>query len=72
MILIHLSVNGNPALLDVENILFAEECESKIEGKKTPVKFTRVYLKQPIQEDDDTKWIDIKEKVLDLLKEINQ
>lgn len=68
MIFIHLSVNNGLALLDENNILFAETLEGKDEDKKE-IKFTRVYLKQPIPNgDDETQWIDIHESVEKLAK----
>ena len=64
MILIHLSVNNKPALIDAENIVFVEECEAVDQDN---ISFTRIYLKQPILEE---KWIDVKEKVEAILQSI--
>ena len=44
MILVHLSVNGKPALINFTNILFAEECEREDANGKV-ISFTRLYLK---------------------------
>lgn len=67
MILVHLSVNEKPALIDSENILFAEECDRQDEEKK-PLSFTRLYLKQPLPGEDGSVFIDVKEDVAKLMK----
>lgn len=67
MILVHLSVNGKSALLDENNILFAEETAGK-DNDDNNVEFTRVYLKQPLPGENETYWIDVQESVKTLLK----
>ena len=61
MILVHLSVNGKAAIINPEMIMFAEECEGLDDGKD--VRFTRVYLKQPLQGENGTNIIDVRESV---------
>jgi hypothetical protein len=61
MILIHLFLNGKAALLDETNISLVEECEGE-DDKKVPVSFTRIYLKNAIEtNDDEIKQIDVQE-----------
>ena len=68
MIFIHLSVNDGLALLDENNILFAEQLEGKDNDDKD-IKFTRIYLKQPIPNgEEETSWLDIRESVEKLAK----
>lgn len=67
MILVHLSVNGKPALIDPSNILFAEECDGKDAGNKQ-LFFTRLYLRQPLPGDDGSIFVDVKEDVAKLMK----
>lgn len=67
MILVHLSVNGKSALLDKNNILFAEETTGKDADDKE-VEFTRIYLKQPLPSENESYWIDVQESVKTLLK----
>lgn len=70
MILIHLSVSGKPALIDVKNILFIEECEGQ-NDKEEHIEFTRIYLKQPLQANEPITQIDVietVEKIIKLLK----
>ena len=64
MILVHLSVNGRPAILDATNIMFAEECVSD------DTLFTRIYLKQPLPDGKSPGIIDVEENVDDLLNAI--
>ena len=67
MILVHLSVNNKPALIDPTNVLFAEECEGQ-DSEKRSVSFTRLYLKQPLPGDGGTAFVDVKEDIAKLLK----
>lgn len=67
MILVHLSVNGKPALVDPQNILFAEECELQ-DAEKKSVSFTRLYFRQPLPVEDGSAFIDVKEDVAKLMK----
>lgn len=67
MLLVHLAVNNKPALIQQNNILFAEECEGE-DDKKNKVEFTRVYFKQPISTEEPIVQIDIVEKIDKLLK----
>ena len=67
MILVHLSVNGKPALVDPTNILFADECEGQ-DAENTHLSFTRLYLKQPLPGDGETAFVDVKEDIAKLLK----
>ena len=62
MVVITLSVNGKPAMIEKANILFAEEIESE------RISFTRIYLKQPIPGEDETLFVDVKETVNHLAK----
>ena len=61
MILVHLSVNEKAAIINPEMIMFAEECEGVDNGKA--ITFTRVYLKQPLQSENGTNIIDVRERV---------
>ena len=67
MLIVHLSVNNNPALLDEKNILFAEECEGE-DSSKNKIEFTRIYLKQPLPAEEPVEQIDVIESVEKLLK----
>ena len=67
MILVHLSVNGKPALVDTANILFADECEGQ-DAEKNQLSFTRLYLKQPLPGEEGTAFVDVKEDITKLLK----
>lgn len=67
MILVHLSVNDKPALIDEKNILFAEETSGKDQENKE-IEFTRLYLKQSLPGENETYWIDVQETVKTLLK----
>lgn len=69
MILVHLSVNGKPALIDPTNILFAEECEG-LDSEKKSIAFTRLYLRQPLPGEDGSAFVDVKEDVSKLMKAI--
>lgn len=69
MILVHLSVNGKSALLDENNILFAEETAGK-DNDDNDVEFTRVYLKQPLPGENETYWIDVQETAKKILQAI--
>ena len=68
MLVVHLSVNNKPALIQENNILFVEECEGE-DKEKNHVEFTRLYFKQPVTTTEDPiVQIDIVEKVEKLLK----
>lgn len=67
MILVHLSVNGKPALIDPTNILFAEECEGQ-DAEYKQLSFTRLYLRQPLPGENGSVFVDVKEDVAKLLK----
>lgn len=67
MLIVHLSVNNKPAILDEKNILFAEECEGK-DTSENKVNFTRIYLKQPFTAEESVTQIDVTESVEKLLK----
>lgn len=69
MILVHLSVNDKPALLDENNILFAEETTGKDADDKE-VEFTRIYLKQPLSGENESYWIDVQETAKKILQAI--
>lgn len=61
-----LASNGLPVALALNNIAFAMSIEEENE-KQEKVRFTRVYLKQVLI-DDDSKWVDIKESPADFEK----
>jgi len=67
MLLVHLSVNNKPALIQENNILFVEECEGE-DNNKNHVEFTRIYFKQPIATENPIIQIDVIEKVEKLIK----
>ena len=60
-LVVHLSVNNKTAIMDVDNIMFAEECEAEEENNH--VKFTRIYLKEPLPGQKPTQIIDVTESV---------
>lgn len=61
-----LASNGLPVALALNNIAFAMLIEEENE-KQEKVRFTRVYLKQVLI-DDDSKWVDVKESPADFEK----
>lgn len=61
-----LASNGLPVALALNNIAFAMSIEEENE-KQEKVRFTRVYLKQVLI-DDDSKWVDVKESPADFEK----
>jgi hypothetical protein len=67
MLFVHLSVNNKPALIDIKNILFIEECAGQNENKEH-IEFTRIYLKQALAAEEPITQIDIVEKIDKLLK----
>ena len=67
MILVHLSINNKPALVDEKNILFIEECEGQNQQGEN-VEFTRVYFKQPLTAEEPIGQIDIVESVEKMIK----
>ena len=67
MILVHLSINGKLAIINSEQIIFAEECEGKNE-KNELISFTRIYLKQALPGENGSSIIDVNESVETLLK----
>lgn len=67
MILVHLSINNKPALIDEKNILFAEECEGK-DQQGNNVEFTRIYFKQPLTTEEPIGQVDIIESVEKMIK----
>lgn len=61
-----LASNGLPVAIALNNIAFAMLIEEENE-KQEKVRFTRVYLKQVLI-DDDSKWVDVKESPADFEK----
>ena len=69
MVIVHLSVNGKPAMISPDFINFAEECEIQQDDKL--IEFTRVYFKQKIDTENPIEYIDIKENIKQLIKLFN-
>ena len=68
MIVVHLSVNGKPAIVNPEFIIFVEDCS--IEKDEETINFTRIYLKQALPGDEATSFVDVQENVDKLYKMI--
>lgn len=67
MVSVHLSANGKAAIIDPTLIMFAEDCDGNDKDGK-PVRFTRLYLRQPLPGEDGTSWIDVREPVEKIAK----
>lgn len=69
MISVHLSVNNKPALIDRDNILFAEECDGQ-DKDGNAISFTRIYFKQPLPGENGSTEVDVCENVKSLIAKI--
>ena len=68
MILVHLSTNGKSAIVDPTLVMFAEDCSGEKDNEQ--IRFTRMYLKQPLPGENETSFIDVQENVEKILKAI--